>query len=89
MRWSLFQRTLPPPTNNVIKIARELYEISDIIKDTDSPVLAHAIADNNATRFLTKDRAMKNDKVVAYIKKLQNKGIRDKSLNFPSVFTED
>ena len=80
---------LPPPTNNVIKIARELCEISDIINDTDSLVLAHAIADNDATRFFTKDRAMKNDKVVACIKKLQNDGIRDKSLNLPSVFTED
>ena len=79
----------PPPTNNVIKIARELHEISDIINDADSLVLAHAIADNDATRFFTKDRAMKNNRMVDYIKKLQSDGIRDKSLKLQPVFTED
>ena len=47
-------------TNDVIKIVREFYKISDIINDTDSFVLAYAISGNDATHFFTKDRAMKN-----------------------------
>ena len=47
-------------TNDVVKIVREFYEISGIINDADSFVLAYAISDNDATHFFAKDRAMKN-----------------------------
>ena len=79
-----------PPTNNqIIKRAKKLSDLSGVVNNMDSLILAHAIEDADATHFLTTDGSLKNSRVLSYIKGLKKDGERDQVLNIPSDLTID
>lgn len=50
----------PPTTDEIIEIADELCKCSNNnVNDMDSLILAHAIANNEAVYFFTKDKELK------------------------------
>jgi len=79
-----------PTTNNeVIQCALELQNVSDVVTNMDSLILAHPIMDQDATHFFTKDPWLKNYKVFSYIKELIKNNKRTQVLNIPEQFTEE
>ena len=77
----------PTANENVIKCAIELGNISGVVSNMDSLILAHPVIDKNATHFYSKDKSLKNDKVREYIRNLKKQGIRTQELNMPENFT--
>ena len=57
----------PPTSNEIVKKAKRLADLSDVINDMDSLILAHAIVDCDATHFFTTDRDLKNTRIMDHV----------------------
>ena len=79
----------PPTSNEIIKKAKQLADLSDVINDMDSLILAHAIVDCDATHFFTTDRDLKNTRIMDHVKDLKRMGVRNRILNIPTDFAID
>ena len=77
----------PPPNNRIIQRAKILSDLSDVVNNMDSLILAHAIENGDATHFLTTDGPLKNSRVLSHIEGLKKDGTRSQILNIPAEFT--
>ena len=78
----------PPVTNEVIRVAHELIELSDVINNMDALILAHAIVDNDAVALYTTDRWMRNSLVRKFIEECVLDKKRDRLLDIPDLFSK-
>ncbi len=76
----------PPPSSGIIKIASELCDLDNNIKNMDSLILAHSIADNESAHFYTDDRAMQSGIIQDYVDDCIANNIRDQKLNILECF---
>ncbi len=86
-KWKLDSDKFPPPNNLIIQRAKILSDLSGVVNNMDSLILAHAIEDGDATHFLTTDRPLKNPLVLSHIEDLKKNGTRNQILNIPAEFT--
>lgn len=82
-RFKAIPKRFPSLTTNIVTQASNIRKVDDRMEYTDSLILAHAIEDDTATHFHTKDKAFRNQSILDYLCKLKGKNTRSQRLNVP------